>query len=132
MFGFLRGGGRMGRVDTIIGQGAELRGALNDKGTIYLDGKMEGNLSSDDGIVIGVHGQIRGNLHSKNVEVAGKVNGNITATQRVDLLPTAVLHGDIETPRLIIGEGAWFEGRCEMDQVIESAEIKTFKKANPA
>ncbi len=126
MFG-MRGSG-MGKVDTMLGEGAELKGNLHDKGSIYVDGRVEGNVNSDDGVEIGLHGSLKGNIYSKNVVVGGKVTGNIHAVNKVELLATASVEGDIQTAKLVMAEGAVFEGHCEMEEAVEAGEVKVFKK----
>jgi cytoskeletal protein CcmA (bactofilin family) len=106
----------MGRVDTIIGQDASLRGSYNSKNSVRIDGEIYGNVTSEDGIIIGERGMIRGNLAAKSILIGGKVKGNITSYQRLELQQTAQIEGDISTPILVVDEGAVFEGKCLMEE----------------
>ena len=114
MFG--NNGSKMGKVDTMIGPGAEIKGNMHIKGSIYIDGRVEGNVQTEDGIMMGEHGSVKGNLTASNIIIGGKVHGHINGHQRVELLASAVVDGDIKTPRVLIAEGSIFEGTCEMDQ----------------
>ena len=114
-FGF--GGDRaMGQVDTIIGPETSLRGSYNSKRSIRVDGEIYGNVSSEDGVIVGEKGMVRGNLSGKSVLIGGKVKGNITASQRLELQSTAQVEGDISAPVFVVEEGALFEGNCQMEE----------------
>src|ERR1035438_10239564 len=75
----------MGRVDTIIGEEASLRGNYNSRHSIRVDGEIYGNVTSEDGIIVGDKGMVRGNLAGRSILIGGKVKGNITASQRLEL-----------------------------------------------
>ncbi len=107
----------MGRVDTLIGEGTSLRGSYNSKNSIRIDGEIYGNVTSEDGIIVGLKGMIRGNVIAKSVVIGGKVKGNVTAYQRLELQGGAQLEGDIATPVFVVEEGAMFEGNVQMEEV---------------
>ena len=113
----------MGRVDTIIGPEASLRGSYNSKHSIRVDGEIYGNVTSEDGIIVGEKGMVRGNLVGKAVVIGGKVKGNITSYQRLELQATAQIEGDLSTPMLLVEEGAVFEGNCQMEEAGKVVEI---------
>jgi len=116
----------MGKVDSIIGPDASLRGNYNSKNSVHVDGEIYGNLTCEEGIIVGEKGMIRGNLIARTILVGGKIKGNITATERMELQMTAHVMGDLSTPRLIIEEGALFEGNCQME---EAAKVVDLPKA---
>ncbi len=113
----------MGRVDTIIGEETSLRGSYNSKNSIRVDGEIYGNVTSEDGVIIGEKGMVRGNLIGKSVLIGGKVKGNITAYQRLELQSTAQIEGDISTPIFVVEEGAMFEGNCQMEEVSKVVDL---------
>ena len=113
----------MGRVDTIIGEGTSLRGSYNSKNSIRVDGEIYGNVSSEDGVIVGEKGMVRGNLIGKSVLIGGKVKGNITAYQRLELQSTAQIEGDISAPVMVVEEGAVFEGNCQMEEVSKVVDM---------
>jgi len=106
----------MGPVGTIIGPEASLRGSYNSKHSIRVDGEIYGNLTSEDGIVVGEKGMVRGNLVAKSILIGGKVKGNVTASQRLEIQSTAQVEGDLSSPVLLMEEGAVFEGNCQMEE----------------
>ena len=113
----------MGRVDTVIGPETSLRGSYNAKNSIRVDGEIYGNVTSEDGIIVGEKGMVRGNIVAKMVVIGGKVKGNVTAYQRLELQPTAQVEGDITTPVFILEEGAMFEGNCQMEEAVKVVEM---------
>jgi cytoskeletal protein CcmA (bactofilin family) len=119
----------IGRVDTIIGNDASLRGSYNSKHSIRVDGEIYGNVVSEDGIIIGPKGLIRGNISAKTVVVGGRVKGNVTAYQRMEFQSTARVEGDLSTPSLSIEEGAVFEGNCQMEDTGKIVEMPKSKES---
>jgi cytoskeletal protein CcmA (bactofilin family) len=105
---------RLGSVDTVLGVGSDFKGQITVKGTIRVDGKIEGNVTSEEGIIIGEKGVVKGNISAKNVLISGKVTGNAAATKRLEITPTGQLQGDIRAPRLAMAEGVIFKGNCDM------------------
>lgn len=105
---------KIGSVDTILGAGSDFKGQINAKGTIRIDGKVEGNVSCEEGIIIGEKGTVKGNVSAKTVLISGKVTGNVNAAKRLEIMPAGQLQGDIRTPRLAIAEGVIFKGNCDM------------------
>lgn len=103
-----------GKVDTIIGRETEFKGTLTSSGLIRIDGKVDGEIIHKGDIAIGETGNITANMKARNVTVAGTVSGNVEATGKLELLPTAKVFGDISVGSLVIGEGALFKGTSEM------------------
>ncbi|OGS67861.1 MAG: hypothetical protein A2Y96_02435 [Firmicutes bacterium RBG_13_65_8] len=103
-----------GRVDTIIGRDAQLKGTVVSSGLIRIDGKVDGEIVHKGDIAIGESGEITANVKAHNVTVAGVVNGNIEATGKLELLPTARVTGDLSVATLVVGEGAIFKGSSDM------------------
>lgn len=102
------------RVETILGVGTEFKGTINSKGSLRIDGKLEGGVISAEGIILGETSIVRGNINAKTVIICGKVIGNIHATSSIELLDKSQVHGDIRAGKIIISEGASFEGNCAM------------------
>ena len=106
----------MGSVDTILGLEGVLRGNFISKHSIRVDGEVYGNLTSEDGIIVGDKALIEGNLMAKSILIGGKVKGNVTALQRLEVQSTAQITGDLKAAVLILEEGARFEGNCLMEE----------------
>ncbi|MBU0951500.1 MAG: polymer-forming cytoskeletal protein [Elusimicrobia bacterium] len=110
-------------LETIVGPETIFQGTIKSKGSIRIDGKIEGGILEASSVIIGASGQIQGDVNAKNVIVGGKVTGNITSTQNLEIQSKAQVFGDIHTALLSISEGALFEGHCvmaaEQNKVIE-------------
>lgn len=119
----------MGQVDTVIGQETSLRGSCNSKHSIRIDGEIYGNVTSEDGIIVGDKGMVRGNLTGRSILIGGKVKGNITATQRLELQASAQIEGDLSAPNLILDEGAVFEGNCQMEDAAKVVDIQKARES---
>ncbi len=118
----------MGRVDTVIGQEASLRGSYNSKHSIRVDGEIYGNVTSEDGVIVGDKGMVRGNLMGKSILISGKVKGNIRASQRLEIQSSAEVEGDISAPVIVIEDGATFDGNCQMEETSKVVDIQKAKE----
>ena len=101
-------------VNSIIGEGTTLHGDFKLNGLLRIDGTFFGNVRTSGKVLIGKNGQADGEIVAGTVAIGGKVKGEIIATERITLLSTGVLIGNIVTPRLIIEEGVVFDGKCEI------------------
>jgi len=104
----------IGKVDTIIGGNSDIKGTIASKSTVRIDGKLEGGISNAEGVIVGEHGEVNGNINAQSVMVSGKIEGNVSCSNTLEILPEAQIYGDIQTPVLTISEGAIFEGNCTM------------------
>jgi cytoskeletal protein CcmA (bactofilin family) len=100
-----------------INEGTEIDGKVTFAGTVLLNGRIRGEIVSNDTLVVGEKAVINATIRSGIVEVSGTVIGNITATERIELHPNCRVHGDIEAPVVTIDEGAVLEGQCRMTKV---------------
>jgi cytoskeletal protein CcmA (bactofilin family) len=99
-------------ASNVIGENSYFSGKFVINGSLRVDGRFEGRSLQAEQLYIGPHGKIRTNIEAASVIVEGLVIGNINATSRVLLMPTARILGDIKTPELIIQNGVILEGRC--------------------
>ncbi len=104
------------KIDTIIGPNSNIKGDLHSKGTLRIDGTVEGNITSESTIILGEKGVANATLTAQQVIVGGTVHGNVIAEDRLEILSTGRMYGDVETApsRFIVAEGVIFEGRCTM------------------
>ncbi|MFA7244099.1 MAG: polymer-forming cytoskeletal protein [Patescibacteria group bacterium] len=102
------------QADTIIGVDVSVKGNLKNKGSIQINGNVEGEIKSDENVTIGSSASVKGPVMAKNILVSGKVDGVVEATEKVELDPTGAVSGDIKTKTLIIREGAIFNGNSIM------------------
>ncbi len=99
-------------TNSTIGENSYFNGRFFINGSLKIDGKYEGQSLRVDQLYIGPTGKVKTNVQASSVIVEGSVIGNIKAANRVMLLPTARVLGDISTPELIIQNGVILEGRC--------------------
>jgi len=94
----------------ILSSDVEIKGKLRFSNDLIIDGRIEGEVNSEGDLTIGENAQIVGNIKTRSVVVFGKVEGNITVTDRCELKQKAILHGDVIAGKLAIEEGATFMG----------------------
>lgn len=102
------------KVQTIIGEGTEIKGTIQATGVIRIDGILEGSIVHNGDLIIGPKGRVTADIRSKGLAVAGEVRGNVETDDKLELLPGARLYGDIRCGHLVVHEGAMFHGRSLM------------------
>ena len=107
-------GAKAGDLTAYIDEGSEIEGKYTFSGTVMLNGKLSGEIRTDDTLIIGEKGIVKANIHAGNVVISGEVTGNVSATERVELRGTARVYGDVEAPVIVVAEGVLFEGHCRM------------------
>lgn len=107
---------RSGDLNTIIGKGSSVEGAMRVENSIRVDGRIKGNVTTTDSLVIGKEGEIDGEIVAKNAIIGGKVKGKISASGKVVLETKAIFQGEMKTARLVIDDGAVFDGQCTMQE----------------
>jgi cytoskeletal protein CcmA (bactofilin family) len=107
-----------GTLSGFVGNGTTLTGEANFKGMLRVDGHLSGRVSSQDGtLIVSTGGQVDADVEVSIAQIYGTVVGNVTATKRIELGRVAKVTGDIQTPALVIENGAVFEGSCRMQQI---------------
>ena len=99
-------------ASNVIGENSFFSGSFIVNGSLRIDGCFEGKNLQAEQLYIGHTGKIRTNISASSIIVEGLIIGNISASSRVLLMPTAKVYGDIKTPELIIQNGVILEGRC--------------------
>ena len=107
----------MDTVSSYIGKDSVLEGRLIFEGTFNLDCKFRGNISALGTLIVGEHGKIDSDIHGTSVISKGEIYGNIIAQERVEILPTGKVYGDIWAPVVVVKKGAIFEGNCLTHEV---------------
>jgi cytoskeletal protein CcmA (bactofilin family) len=102
------------KVVTIIGPGTSVKGDLISKGTIRIEGTVNGRVDCEDTIVVHESGFVKADLIGGQVIISGTVEGNTFAHERIEATSQAKIVGDITAPRISIAEGVMFEGQCAM------------------
>ena len=104
------------RLNTIIGQGTVLKGECSVKGTVRVDGIIDGSLNATGIAILGKSGQVRGDLYVGNAIVGGQVDGSVIASGKLELQTGAKVEGDIKARKLVVEEGVFFQGHCDMKE----------------
>ena len=112
-------GKREEALTMMIGAESSLRGELQSKGTVRIDGTIDGTIQAD-WVILGESGLIRGDVLSRGTLVGGKLEGSIRCSETVQITPKGQVHGDIFTPRLSIAEGGIFDGSSHMAAASEA------------
>ena len=97
-----------------LGVGTKIEGKLTFKGSVQIDGEIDGEVRADDTVIVGESARISARIEAATVICQGRVEGDIAATKRLELKAPASLNGNINTPSLVIHEGVTFQGRSEM------------------
>ncbi|MBI5787283.1 MAG: polymer-forming cytoskeletal protein [Candidatus Schekmanbacteria bacterium] len=101
-------------INAFLGEGTNFKGVLAFEGTVRIDGKLEGEITSEDTLVVGEHAIVNAEINVGTIVISGKISGDITAKIRVDIKSTGEVYGNIQTPILTIEEGVIFQGTCDM------------------
>lgn len=97
-----------------LDRGSKISGKLFFEGAVRIDGQVDGEISANDAVTIGEGAIVTAQLKAVSVVVAGKISGDIVASKRIEIRPTARVFGNLTTPALVVNEGALFEGHCTM------------------
>lgn len=99
---------------TLLAKDVDFKGVVNFDGTVRIDGRVEGEIHTTGTLIVGEHAVIKGIVSAAVLMNSGRINGTITAIERIQILKPGVLVGDIRTPSIAIEEGSHFHGMCDM------------------
>ena len=109
---------------TLIGKSIVIKGELYCSEELYVDGQVEGLIDpKGNRLTVGPNGRVKANVNASTVVVQGKLDGNVQASDRVDLKHSAVVTGDIAAQRISIDEGAYFKGRVNIQTEEPKSEV---------
>jgi cytoskeletal protein CcmA (bactofilin family) len=104
-----------GSQQTILGRTIVLRGQLSGNGDLLIEGQFDGNISLEDHcLTVGPDGQVKAEIHARQVVVMGSITGNITARDKVEIRRTGRVLGDLRAAGIAIEDGAYFKGSIEI------------------
>jgi cytoskeletal protein CcmA (bactofilin family) len=109
----------------ILSSDVEIKGTIKFQKELLIDGKVEGEINSEGVLTIGENADIRGEIKTKSITVFGKVQGNITVSERCELKSKCTLQGDLKAARLVIEEGATFIGKSEVTSGMSVTSAKS-------
>lgn len=113
-----------------LDQGSKVSGKLSFEGPARIDGQIDGEINAKDSVVIGESAVVTAQIKAVSIVVAGKISGDITASQRIEIRPSAKVIGNLTSPVLVVHEGAVFEGHCAMqpEGAREDRKVTVFPK----
>jgi len=115
-----------GNLSGFVGGGTIVTGEANFKALMRVDGHLSGRITSSTGtLIVGANGKVDANIEVAIAMIHGTVNGDIIATQRLELGRAAKLNGNIQTASLVIEPGALFEGTCKMIKMVSASTVKS-------
>ena len=119
-----------GTLSGFVGSGTLVTGETTFKAMLRIDGHLSGRISSSSGtLIVGANGKVEANIDVAIAIIHGTVNGDVVASQRLELGRAAKVNGNIQTPSLVIEQGGIFEGSCKMIQMNAAVDkSKTEKK----
>ena len=104
------------KMGTLIGENTEIEGKIKCRDSLRIDGCVNGEINSEGLVVVGEKGIVKASIKAKNIRINGKVTGNITSMEKLELLATGEVVGDVysQKGKLVIEEGARIHGKCLM------------------
>ena len=103
--------------NNIIGQSTYIEGSIKSEGNIRVDGRIKGTINTAAAFIIGLTGVVEGQTQAHNITISGKYDGGIMCNEKLVLEANSNVTGDINTRRLVIDDGAVFNGNCKMNPV---------------
>lgn len=105
-----------------ISKGTSLQGNIETDANLRIEGRMRGDVKARSTFSVGEGALVEGNITAESAEIAGEIRGQVEVTNVLVLKPTAVVHGDVVTDKLVVEAGAQFNGSCKMGQ--QAAPLK--------
>ena len=104
-----------GRSQAQIGKALKLKGEITGSEDVYVDGEVEGTIElRENTLTVGPNGNVRANVKARSITVLGRLEGNVTAGECIEIRKTGSLEGDLVTPRVVIEDGAVFRGSIDI------------------
>ena len=104
-----------GSTKNILGSDVEIKGNVRFSGELTFEGKLDGEINTDGTLNLGDTAMITGNINAQSVVVRGKITGNISAKEKIEIKTKSELFGDIRSSKLVIEEGVTFVGKTEVN-----------------
>ncbi len=117
-------------INSIIGEGTRLRGEFNLNGLLRIDGDFQGVVKTTGKVLVGSNGRAECTIYGSTVVIGGAVRGNVFASEKVIILSTGIVLGNIKAPKLIMEEGVLFNGSCRIEPAEVKARVADIKERN--
>jgi cytoskeletal protein CcmA (bactofilin family) len=116
-----------------IGKSLVIKGEVTGSESLYIDGRVEGSINlSGNRVTVGRNGVVSANINAREIVVLGKVRGNLTASDRVDIRSDGSLTGDVVAARISIEDGAFFKGGIDIRKAGQKANGEEVKASGSA
>jgi cytoskeletal protein CcmA (bactofilin family) len=112
-------------VSAFVGKGVEFKGTITYKGTVRIDGCLDGEIHTEGVLLVGEEAVITAKVTAGTIVCKGKITGDISAKEKIKLRAPAILNGGVKTPMLSIEEGVLFNGTLEMTQGVREVKQET-------
>jgi cytoskeletal protein CcmA (bactofilin family) len=99
---------------TLIAKTSHVEGQIKGAGEVHIDGTVKGKIDCSSAVIVAHGGKVEAQIKAETISIAGTLKGDAVASQKIELTPTAEVEGDITAPRILIREGATFEGQVFM------------------
>lgn len=117
-------GESLDKVTTVIGPETRFEGTLTARSSIRVDGMVQGKISTPGDLIVGEGGQVEADVEAGNLTVAGSLTGAVEVRGRLEIKQGGALRGELKTDKVIMEEGAFFDGRCSMSREEPAGEKK--------
>ncbi len=104
-------------IQAFLGEETSFEGKLIFEGTVRIDGKFQGEIHTDDVVIVGESAEVNAEINAGEIIISGTVRGNIFAKESLEIMAPGKVYGNILTPKLMIQEGVIFEGTCRMEKL---------------
>ncbi len=115
---------QIAHTNTFFGANLTIDGTVTGSEPVVIEGTVRGKINLSGELRIGTKARIEATVHAKNVTVEGKLTGDISADDKVELVATATVDGNIKAPKVVVAEGARFRGSVDMGSVKPAAQAE--------
>jgi cytoskeletal protein CcmA (bactofilin family) len=112
------------KLESLIGANSNFKGDIDTKGTLRIDGSMEGSINAD-WVILGEKASLKGDVTARGIVVGGRIEGNLKAKEIIEIKAKGQVYGDVSTSKLTVVEGGLFDGRSSMAK--EETKIVEFQ-----
>ncbi|MCK5357874.1 MAG: polymer-forming cytoskeletal protein [Elusimicrobiales bacterium] len=112
-------------TETVVGYDAYFQGTFTIKGSLKVDGRLDGSIVDGKMVTVGKTGKIKGDVSCEQAIVLGEIKGNINALENIEIMAGSRVEGDLKAPKITLEEGSFFNGHCTM---LTKADVTSHKQ----
>jgi cytoskeletal protein CcmA (bactofilin family) len=113
---------------TYLGPNVTIDGTIGGGEAVLIEGNVRGKINLNNDLRIGTKARVEATVHARNVTIEGKLNGDVSADERVELIASATVDGNIKAPKIVVAEGAKFRGSVDMGKPKDAGHEQLVKK----